>query len=142
MTDESPKTRLERLLASPDTLDIVFDHVASGGSIIELVKTWDVNYGKFSRWLYDDPERFKRYALALELREQWAREHIDNQLHTISQDNADDGENSRLKYSSKLKALDMLGKRHGVFIDKTEHSGTIKLDELIGGSFPKKPEGK
>ncbi|WP_163833272.1 terminase small subunit [Spartinivicinus ruber] len=36
----------------------------------------------------------------------------------------------KVKLYDKLKALELLGRRHGIFIDKVEHSGTIKNQNL------------
>lgn len=37
--------------------------------------------------------------------------------------------------SGANKALECLGKSIGIFIDKTEHSGTVRLEDLVGGSM-------
>lgn len=36
----------------------------------------------------------------------------------------------KIKQYDKLKALELLGRRHGMFVDKVEHSGTIKNKNL------------
>ncbi len=167
------KARLERLLASPDTLDTIFDNVASGGSLIDLVKAWGVNYGKLARWLFGDPERLKRYQEALQAREDWAKEAIIHEMTQIGMQDirrlyAENGELlpvdrwpddiaravasievlekqgahgysegtiTKVKLHNKVQALHLAGKDVGKFVDRTEHSGTIKLDEVIGGSI-------
>lgn len=140
--EETPKTRLERLIASPDTMDMISAHLASGGTLVDMVATLDVSYGKLMTWINKDDARVKILSAALEARNEWCYEQMDKELHDTMLTAASDSEGSSLKYASKLKAIDMLLKRHGRYIDKHEHSGTLKLDELIGGSWPKKPEDK
>ena len=50
-----------------------------------------------------------------------------SELYKIATQGADDGPESSLKYSNKLKALELLGKHMAMFTDKTELSGGVSL---------------
>lgn len=49
------------------------------------------------------------------------------------------GYTKRLKFSDKLKALELLGKHLKVFIDRLEHSGKVSLEDLLKGAFLDEP---
>lgn len=51
------------------------------------------------------------------------------------------GDTSKIKLHDKIKALTLIGQEHGMFIQKVKHEGTLKLEELVGGSFDE-PETK
>lgn len=46
----------------------------------------------------------------------------------------------KVKLFDKLKALEMLGRNLKMFTDKIDHSGTMKLEELVVGSLEKKDD--
>ena len=50
-----------------------------------------------------------------------------SELYKIATQGADDGPESSLKYSNKLKALELLGKHMAMLTDKTELSGGVSL---------------
>lgn len=50
-----------------------------------------------------------------------------SELYKIATQGADDGPESSLKYSNKLKALELLGKHMAMFTDKSEVTGTLSL---------------
>ena len=88
MLIERPKAareRLERVLAIPELLDRVVDHVANGGSLLTLCRAWDVQYCKVLAWIYDQSNGKVRYETALERRIEWADEMVLTDLHTYSQ---------------------------------------------------------
>ena len=75
----------EKLRAEPaTTLQTVFKHIACGGTLISLAKTWDVSYSTISRWLTADEERRKVYDDACELRKEWLRDKILHELTAIA----------------------------------------------------------
>ncbi len=141
MSTETQQQRFIRITSQPDIMEVIYDHIAAGGSVIDFVVASELKYGPFARWLFNDEARFKVYTAALEAREKYVLEESEAELHKYNKQKASDSEGSELKHSSKLKAIDMLFKKHGQYVDKKEISGTLKLDELIGGSWPKKPDG-
>lgn len=50
-----------------------------------------------------------------------------SELYKIATQGADDGPESSLKYSNKLKALELLGKHMAMFTDRSEVTGTLSL---------------
>lgn len=46
-------------------------------------------------------------------------------------------EGIRIKFHDKLSALEKLGKFHGIFKDKVEHSGKVTLEQLVNASYAK-----
>ena len=49
------------------------------------------------------------------------------ELYKIATQGADDGPESSLKYSNKLKALELLGKHMAMFTERSEVTGTLPL---------------
>lgn len=50
-----------------------------------------------------------------------------DELAAVAFKHADDCSDSTLKYSNKLKALELLGKHLGMFTDRVEHTGEAAL---------------
>lgn len=77
--------RLRTKLNEPDLLETVCDHVANGGSLIELCRIWDVSYNKVVFWIYDAayPARKKDYELALVACGEWMEKRILDELKSI-----------------------------------------------------------
>lgn len=50
-----------------------------------------------------------------------------SELYKIATQGADDGPESSLKYSNKLKALELLGKHMAMFTERSEVTGTLSL---------------
>lgn len=46
-----------------------------------------------------------------------------------------------IQLASKLKVIDMLNRRQGKYVDKTEHSGSVNLVDIIAGSYKKDEPG-
>ncbi len=62
-----------------------------------------------------------------EKRTQVTQDMVVEELRTVAFAQAADCTESTLKYSNKLKALELLGKHLGMFTDKVEHSGDGSL---------------
>lgn len=50
-----------------------------------------------------------------------------SELYKIATQGADDGPESSLKYSNKLKALELLGKHMAMFVDKAEVNASVSV---------------
>lgn len=50
-----------------------------------------------------------------------------SELYKIATQGADDGPESSLKYSNKLKALELLGKHMAMFVDKSEVNANLSV---------------
>lgn len=63
-------------LASPELLTDICAEVSAGGTLAALCSTRGLPYRAANRWINDDLERVKRYKLALEIREEHAKDLI------------------------------------------------------------------
>lgn len=126
--------KLASLITKPGLMDVICTNVASGGSLIEMCKRWEVNYGKLFEWINSLPDGNKRITQAIIARDNYLKELVVNELiKTVSQQASDDT-GSKMRHSSKNKALEMLGKTVGMFAEKHEHSGSLNLEQLVAGS--------
>lgn len=137
MSDNSLSTRITRIVQGPDTIDYICTHVASGGSLIDLCKTWDVPYGRIAAWIALDVERDRKYQASLHTRSEFRVEQIMNEyggiaFAPISED---------IRASDKIKALDSLARIDGMFRDKVEHTADVTLATLIERSMKPMIEG-
>lgn len=48
------------------------------------------------------------------------------------------GETKKIRVADKLRALELLGKYHKLFIDRVEHSGGMTLEQIVAGSLDPK----
>lgn len=172
------EARFQAVITKPEIVARICDHVANGGSLIQLCRMWVVSYAKVMKWIKAQPNGEALYKEALALREDWERElvtcdmhnfaradirdifddegHIMNPKHLSDEiapaiqeieiktreikgnDDPDEVETTyRVKLVDKLKVTDMLNRRQGNYVDKTEHSGTVNLVDLIVGSYKK-----
>ena len=81
---EPLRERLHRLLGEPDSVDVICGHVANGGTVVGLAKTWDVPASSIFNWLRKDPDRNKRYHAALLDRKEWLVERIHQEMYALS----------------------------------------------------------
>lgn len=181
MPEESLIERTRRLQADPQTLEDICAHLAEGGSLIVLCKTWNVRYSEMVMWLNADETRKKRFAESLDAQTQWAVTRLLQEIRAISfvdirqlfnedhslkppsewpddvaaaiagievdelyegvgQERERIGDTKKVKMFDKLKALEMLGKDLGRFVQKHEVTGKLTLEELVTGS--NKNDGK
>ena len=93
----------------------------------ELRKTATTNITK----LYND------LGLLLPMN-QWP-ESISSTIKEITHDK-DTGSIIKISFWSKEKAIELLGKNLGLFVDRIEHSHKVTLESIIGGSFDDSPK--
>lgn len=79
------RKRLERVFAIPDLVAKVCEHVANGGSLLDLCRMWAVSYGRVLSWIYAQPDGRHQYERALEHRVEWADEMTLADIHTYAQ---------------------------------------------------------
>jgi len=78
-------SKLDELTAKPDdTMLTIVRHVASGGSLIDLCKIWQIMYADILGWIRFDDVRSKAYDMAVNDRSEWARESILSELRKMS----------------------------------------------------------
>lgn len=145
------------ITADPEQIKYLCDHVANGGSAIEFCKAKQVRYSEVMRGLRANPEYKAMYDQALADRSEWTVERWLQELNALSgysiKDalNPDgslkpahempdellaaikeiDAENKSIKFTDKLKALELLGRKLGLFTEKREITGVLKLEDLI-----------
>jgi hypothetical protein len=85
MADETRLERWARYKADPDkTMTTICDHVANGGSVLDLARVWELPYNLIIDWVQTDELRNKRYVQALEARGEWAKERVLSELRAIA----------------------------------------------------------
>lgn len=142
--------------SDPKMMETIINHVANGGSILDLCRTWGVGYSEIMKTIRSNPDYDKQYQLALKDREEWAKERILKEVQALGTFNIKDIFNhdgtikkpsempdtftaaikevtadGDIKFIDKLKALDLYHKQMGLFVDKKEVSGTISLAQLV-----------
>jgi hypothetical protein len=95
---------LNNALADPELMTDICGEIAAGGTLVEFCRGREISYRAINRWINDDPERAKRYKLALSIREDHAKDLIISEL--IAYINADItkcfDENGNLKVMTEL----------------------------------------
>ena len=156
MSKQKPDIRTIVTLSDQVNIDLIIDHVSNGGTIIDLCKMWAIKYSDVMRTIRANESHKKSYDQALLDRDEWAKERILSEVKALSTYSIKDALNAdgtfkalkdmpdhlaaaikevdldgNLKFSDKLKALDLMGKQLGIFIEKREISGRVTLEQLI-----------
>lgn len=84
MPEETMKERTARLCADPNTMDTITGHLANGGNLIDLCKTWNVRYSDIVTFLNADAERKKSYMSALDARNEFCVQRILSELNALA----------------------------------------------------------
>ena len=79
-----PIDSIEILKNDPQSMEVLFDHVANGGSLIELAKMWGMSYSKLMRHIRSKEELKAKLAQAMADREEWARESVLDEVKKMS----------------------------------------------------------
>lgn len=74
--DVSRVEETNNAINEPEFLGDVCAHVAIGGTLVTLCAEREIDYKLVNRWIEDDEKRAGRYALALSIREQHAKDLI------------------------------------------------------------------
>jgi len=75
----------ERLAARQNeaTLLEICDHVANGGSLLDLCERWDLGYGHLLNWIRHDKARSDLYVAAMNDRGEWETEKVLREIRRI-----------------------------------------------------------
>lgn len=84
MPQESRQERTARLFSQDDTLQIICDHLANGGDLLDLSKTWDIRYSDLIRWLNSDDNRKRQWLSAMDARNEWAVQRLMSELRSLA----------------------------------------------------------
>lgn len=129
------RERIARIFDEPDILDAICMFVSNGGSVVKLARSWDIPASTIFNWLRKDKERETAYEKAKQDRNEWVVESVLHELQELSLASASDAEGSELKVSNKIKAAELIAKHQKLFVEQHNHSGTLKLEDLIIASY-------
>lgn len=82
----SPKKRARKEAAktfinnSDATMDTICSRITAAGTLVGICREFDIHYGTINEWIQSDEGRRKRYADALEVRQQHAKELVIREL--------------------------------------------------------------
>lgn len=145
------------LIDDQKIFDVMLNHVANGGTLINLCQMWGTRYSDVIRAIRSNPDLKARYDQALEDRKEWAKERVLNEIKALSTFSVKDlfdpdtgqpipiyklpdeiataikevDADGAVKMVDKLKALDLLGKQLGLFVDKKEITGKLTLEQIL-----------
>lgn len=71
------------LLAQPDTLEVILEVIANGGSVMSWCKAHEVPYQVAHKWLTTDEERNRQYVEAKQARAQGQLEQIERTVRKV-----------------------------------------------------------
>jgi hypothetical protein len=161
--------RLRLILKAARTLDVILSHVCNGGSLISLCDTWNVRYSDVVAWIRADKAREAAYDQAMRDRSEWTDEMILSEVraacrfdirrlyfpkghlragHLIPIEELDAetarmirevDEDGKVKVYDRLKALELAGKNRKLYTDNVNHSGEVKLEDVLARSYEDPP---
>lgn len=76
MSEVSLQERTSALLSQNDIMSKIQRNISSGGSLIDLCKTWDVLYCDVYEWIRSDKTRSLIYDNAMAARDEWFKQEI------------------------------------------------------------------
>jgi hypothetical protein len=134
----------------------IVEHVANGGSALDLCNTWKVSFSTIMKAIKSNPDYDKEYQAAIISRDEWAKERILKEQQALAMFNIKDAYNADgtikpiqqmpdhvtaaikeidsdggVKFLDKNKSLDQYHKQMGLFVDKKEVSGTISWEHIL-----------
>lgn len=142
--------RTKAVIAHEDTLSVIIDTVANGGSLIDLCKEWDVRYSDVIQWIYADVDRKKWYEQAIIARGEWFIQRVLKEIRDIGTVDIRDAYDdkgclkpihqipSNVSASiSGIETVEMYSKdgENTGRINKVRFNDKIKALELIGKNF-------
>lgn len=159
--------------------DVIVDHVANGGSALELCKLWNVRYSDMMRWIYADAVKKEEYERSLAHQSEWMVMRLLDELRAIgtvdirgafnedgrlkpmseipeavakamaqvevfeefewdgqAKERVQTGWTKKVKFYDKLRAIELLGKKLAMFVERHEHKHSVTLEKLVAGSEP------
>ena len=158
------RARTEDLRTDPATMVTIVQRIAAGGTLVELSREWDVPYSDLATWIAAEPDRQKRYDIALDFRKDFLGELVISGIRTIADVDPVDAYDKhgkllpirkmpahvrraiqgidtdtlgvkKLKFVPREKAIELLGRYLKMFTDKIEHSHKVTLEDLVSGSM-------
>lgn len=136
--DETRDDRFQRLFVDDavHTAQTVFDHIANGGSPIELAEMWEIPYNRLARFMTDHPDRLKLWKESFIARNEWLAQRIPQEVQKIAI------KDPKTSNSDKLRALELLGRGQGLFVQEIKHSGKVTYEQFMAQTYPEPPSVK
>lgn len=72
-----------QIFNDPYLMDKVCNHIAMGGSVIDIAETLRINYATMMNWIKGEADRLKRYEQALVFRNEWAKEKVLKEIRDL-----------------------------------------------------------
>lgn len=123
----------------------IYDHVANGGSLIDLCKLLEIKYSRVIEWIYSDPLKAETYERAMKARGEWAIQSILNELKIIGLANlseAYDPDGNLLPpsewppaISKSIQAVETTHDADGNTVTRVKLWDKLKALELLGKNF-------
>lgn len=76
--------KTKAVIANPETLDTICQHVANGGSLIDLCQLWEVRYSDIHAWIYNNADPKAAYEIALKARGEWFVQRVLKEFKSIA----------------------------------------------------------
>lgn len=152
-----------------DAFETVCKNVCAGMSLTELSRLWDIPYSDLFSWIKKDSYRFKRYEEALEIRDEFIKSRLIDELKHIcfsdlrkihdkngnmlpmnewpediasAVSGLDETLSGRvkIKLNDKMKAIDMLGRELDMFATTLKSENKITIEDLVSQSVETESE--
>ncbi|RLF67103.1 MAG: hypothetical protein DRN30_00730 [Thermoplasmata archaeon] len=142
-----------------ETVDTICSAIAGGGTAVDLCKLWGVPYGTVMNWMRKDRTRTRRHTEAINDRGDWIVESVLEELRKmamvdvrgcydadskllpvkewpedLARSVASVDKKGTVKFHSKLKAIELLGKNLDIFRERLEVTGRVTLEDIVGGT--------
>ena len=72
-----------QIFNDPYLMDKVCNHIAMGGSAIDIAETLRINYATLITWIRSESTRLKRYEQSLVFRNEWAKEKVLKEIRDL-----------------------------------------------------------
>ncbi len=125
----TPAERFQNFVDDPEAFRSAICFLTDGGTLVDFASDYGIRYSDLMDWIRLDKTREKRYYQALTDRAEWAKETVYSEIKMFAL-----GKNAMCKPQTQLKALEMLGKVFGMFVEHHEHTGKMTLEDLVAGS--------
>ena len=81
---KTQQTKLQAAIDDPNFIEVICAHTASGGSLLDLCETMQINYGQVMGWIRKNRVFEERYCSALDDRQEWVKETVLRELRRMS----------------------------------------------------------
>lgn len=72
-----------QIFNDPNLIDKICNHVAMGGSVIDIAQTLRINYATLITWIRSESTRLKQYEQYLLYRNEWAKEKVLKEIRDL-----------------------------------------------------------